>query len=273
MELDEILNDRSSGSMGIARKIISYFNERYRARENATEKAEKILSVHGAMVPVWNALNIVFHSIDDCLDLGEYLGEDKASTPAVRLDRGEDTVISLSNSSYVARTLTSLWNENAIKRAIVLKSEPGGEGQVMSKGLEDKGLDVSLSPDREVEACVCKADLGIFGCDAVTGDHFINKAGTGLTVQLLIGSGKRALVITSDWKVLPTGIEEVYSTLLSSSGNDGQLCWPEGSGNKVSVINGIFEKVRIRCGIEVVKIKGKPLPKRVHPALIEIGAS
>jgi translation initiation factor 2B subunit (eIF-2B alpha/beta/delta family) len=90
-----------------------------------------------------------------------------------RLPR-EGTVVTVSASSTVIETLCAARH----LRVLCAVSDPGGEGRGAVEALRSCGVEAELIPDGAVAQQCTRADVVLFGADALGSESLLNKTGT-----------------------------------------------------------------------------------------------
>jgi translation initiation factor 2B subunit (eIF-2B alpha/beta/delta family) len=75
------------------------------------------------------------------------------------------------------------------------RSEPGGEGELQYRELQQNGIAVDLIDDSEVPAMAQEADTAFLGPDQYTDEYFVNKVGSGRIVESMRALGKPTFVL------------------------------------------------------------------------------
>jgi translation initiation factor 2B subunit (eIF-2B alpha/beta/delta family) len=123
----------------------------------------------------------------------------------------EGTVVTVSASSLVIDALKSAPR----LRVLCAVSEPGGEGRDAADTLKEAGMDCALIPDGALAQQSTRADVVVFGADAVGPVGILNKTGTlaaalgartGLRPCLCVASTTK-IVDESAWPYLVAGAE------------------------------------------------------------------
>lgn len=80
-------------------------------------------------------------------------------------------------------------------RIFQTRSEPGGEGVLQHRALQKEGVACELLTDEEAAATAPSLDAGWFGVDQYSGEHFVNKLGTGVLTRALLSAHKPVYVL------------------------------------------------------------------------------
>lgn len=80
-------------------------------------------------------------------------------------------------------------------RILQTRSEPGGEGVLQHRALQKDGVPGELLTDEEAVATAPSLDAGWFGVDQYSGEHFVNKLGSGALTRALLSADKPVYVL------------------------------------------------------------------------------
>ena len=197
--LEDILRDRTSGSLDLLRSIISI------AQSLTMEDIEKIMNTHGSMGAIYAFCERAMESGDIALvaeDFSRMLKAETRSYPEIAeyLREHGSVVVTISRSSAVREILRHLHNAGSIKRVLVLESRPGLEGITMARELRAMGIDTIIMTDASVYFAAEMADYALVGCDAFHSRGYINKTGTRALARAMQQYGRNVFVATSPIK-------------------------------------------------------------------------
>jgi translation initiation factor 2B subunit (eIF-2B alpha/beta/delta family) len=141
-------------------------------------------------------------------------------------------VVTISRSRTVARALGAPPLGRRARRAVALRSRPGGEGVGMARDLRARRIPTSVVDDEAYAAALDSADLVVIGADALLDDgSILHKVGTrrlaraarerGVPVVVIAGLSKR--VNRGRWPVqLPANFDRTPAAWISEYWtNDG----------------------------------------------------
>ena len=109
----------------------------------------------------------------------------------------EITVLTISRSDVVAKTLETLPRRRRPMHVFVLRSLPGGEGLEQARRLRSAGLDVSVHDDSESKELARRTGAVVIGADGVfRGGALTHKVGTRRLAQAAHRFGRPVYVVT-----------------------------------------------------------------------------
>ncbi len=112
---------------------------------------------------------------------------------------GEKRVATISWSSTVMAALRLL----RPARILVLRSEPGGEGERTALALREAGMEAEVVPDSAAARALAQSTVCLVGADAVGEKEFINKVGTFPLLASAAALGVPSYVLAGEEKILP----------------------------------------------------------------------
>jgi translation initiation factor 2B subunit (eIF-2B alpha/beta/delta family) len=242
--IDAIAADRVSGAASLVLRGIAILHRLSRDRIALPEAARGLCAAQPSMAGFRTAAAIAVASDDSAASL-DTLAERirrapdaiaRAIVPVLRLrspDRTSVRIVTCSRSALVEHVLKALV---AVERTHVCcaESRPGLEGVGLAESLGAAGAEVELYSDAAIGMAVADADAVVVGADAVTGNSFINKAGTAGIAALGRAYGCAVVVLAGREKIVPP---EVFATL-----HDGAGERPAKDG-AVSVRQPLFERI------------------------------
>jgi translation initiation factor eIF-2B subunit delta len=170
IEIERIRRDRSHGASWILYRTVKLLKKI--EPQKRAEVCREIASSHPSMGGLKSLSRAV--SKNPFLDLEKKLVEanKRTSENLRKLVKGR-TVTSLSRSHVVESGLLGA------KKAVILESNPGGEGRDMVEWLRARGFrKAELIPDASMASAVKKSDLVVVGADSLSKTGFVNKIGT-----------------------------------------------------------------------------------------------
>ena len=168
MSIEDIIEDRKSGSSRIVEKTLKYLETLDRKKQ--IEAAKQIAMAHPCMAGLVSIIKLVErYEVGEVRKMIDEMNE-RAGQKLAELVRGKKAVV-ISRSHVVERGLYTA------KKVFVLRSEPGGEGVDAYEFLKER-VESELVCDAEMGYAVMKADVVVCGADATAKDGFVNKVGT-----------------------------------------------------------------------------------------------
>jgi translation initiation factor 2B subunit (eIF-2B alpha/beta/delta family) len=215
--------DRSSGSATVAARAAAAFLEIAATLPSEAIVAAARTLVHGQ--PVMGAClrlaDAVVRGLEEDGPPGARRAaeefEKRLSGERVALDEElrkrlptDGVVLTVSASSTVLRSLSSA----AGLRVICAVSEPGGEGRGAADMLRGSGIDASVILDGAVAQQSTRADMIVFGADAIGPNAFLNKTGTLAAALGARSSGRPCLCAAGTTKLVG---ETVWPDLVAAA--------------------------------------------------------
>ncbi len=207
--LNEILQDRYSGSITIASKTLDYFEKLIaEAEKNNTaldqlfdqvHKASKILikAQPNMVVLRWLGNHLQSHfkrlmkSENIPNDYYRFLTErieqlrkeiqgnlEKIAHMGAKVIATSNKVMTISTSTLVREILLTTHRQKRRFEVYVMKSDPPGEGIQFAEFLAKQGIRTTLIPDAQMGVFMKEMNLVMIGADRIYEQGFINKAGT-----------------------------------------------------------------------------------------------
>ncbi len=205
--MNDILSDRTSGSIEIVRKSLSFLELLilYNRLEEAQSFLTRLRDTFPSMAVVIN-LYRELHSSMDLASIRQFEQKLDVSKSVVHASAIFDnpsiaSVMTFSNSSMIEWTLKH--SHDNVERVVCIESLPGGEGEILCERLCSNKLDARLIEDNEVETELNEIDCVLIGCDAFCEDMLINKIGTNKLVDTAQKKGKPVYCLASEIKRLP----------------------------------------------------------------------
>jgi len=227
-QVDALAGDNRAGAseiaQGCARALIAYADQAKPGTPHEVEKAvfdlaRKMLRPHASMAPVVRLINDVLLGLNDVdtVRLGldtirrvsnEYSAlSQQAGALAVESSLAifphEATVVTVSFSSAVAKSLVLAHNQGYTLKVICLESRPSLEGRLLAASLGEVGLEVVLVVDANCMSEVRRADLVMCGADSMGVYGIVNKIGTGNLAATAHAFGIPGYVIGDTSKIWP----------------------------------------------------------------------
>ncbi len=188
--LQNILNDKTSGSSEILLKLNNYFKD-----SSANLKHLKPAAKHAKdNLSHFEAVNDYLNSIEDILDSGDYLELKKFTSDfdihlqtkyeflyknAQPLLKHANAVLSLSNSKTLLEIFKRWRKDNKRLKIILCESRPKLEGRIFAEALLREKIKVELIYDFMISLYIPKVDAVIVGADAVLNNgNVVNKTGS-----------------------------------------------------------------------------------------------
>lgn len=161
-----------------------------------------------------------------------------ASLGAQKIKNGM-TVFTHCHSSSVMHVLKLAKKEGKSFRVFNTEARPLFQGRITAKELAKSKIPVTQFVDDAAELALRKADLFLFGADAITTDFIYNKIGTGLFAHVARHYGIPMYVCTDAWKFDPLTIHGKEEVIEQRPAREVWKKAPRG----VSIKNPAFERI------------------------------
>lgn len=177
-EFKRILTDRSSGSTKLLLKFILYIENRQLSDKQTKELTKIFLEEYNHFAVIKNSLtdlisgpNFTLQKIKtDILSASQKI----LNNVQKQLDTNNMRILTISNSE----TLRFVFSGIRPQQLYIMKSEPGGEGEILQSSIQ---YETTLIEDRDVDELIAnnKIDTIFCGCDSYSeGTWFVNKVKT-----------------------------------------------------------------------------------------------
>jgi len=117
--------------------------------------------------------------------------------------RNDDTVLTHSYSSAVAKALIAAHRQGRKIIVICTESRPFYEGRTLALELADQGIPVRYIADAAVGLFIAEADMVMVGADSVTEDGLVNKIGTCPLAAVAQAAGIDVYALCTTTKFVP----------------------------------------------------------------------
>lgn len=236
------------GAEEVAKAAIKAFEEKLKETKNPKELKkvyQELASLRPTEPALRNALRYCLKNPDDprvtetVTNHFEFAQEKIAEYGAKKIEDGM-IVFTHCHSSTVMRILKKAWRDG--KKFVVRNTEtrPKFQGRKTAQELSEMGIPVEHYVDSAGRLALKKADLFLFGCDAITSEgRVVNKIGTEFLLDYANQYDVPAYSCTNSWKFAP---ETVYGTEEEIEQRDPSEVW-ENPPQGVRIINPAFEVV------------------------------
>lgn len=180
------------------------------------------------------------------------------------------TIMTLSYSAAVAKTLLAAQATGRRLRVICLESRPNLEGLALAEALAEAGLEVIVTTDAACYTNLGETDLFLVGADSLTIDGVLNKIGTAILAVSAQSCNVPGYVLAATNKIWPEGLGQ---PLLRDYGSDE--VWGD-SPTGVAIWNHYFDLAPWQAFSGVVteegvleygEIRQRCKAMKVHPAM------
>ncbi len=191
-KLNEILNDRLSGSRDILIKINTFFYENFNSIEDFPSlllRLKKQFYTFHAIIEYLSELEEIY--LTQGKDEVNNFIRNFFSTERNVYDRiyknfkksvkKVKNIITISNSRTVLELLERIYKDNKRITVTVCESRPQNEGRILAESLLDTGINVNFITEAMIPQFAEAADLALTGADTVLKNgNIVNKTGTKL---------------------------------------------------------------------------------------------
>lgn len=143
------------------------------------------------------------------------------------------------HSSTVVEILIAAKKKGVDFKVYNTETRPLFQGRKTAKELSEAGIDVTHYVDSAARIALKKADIALFGCDAITTDKIVNKIGSELFLHVARDFDVSSFVCTNSWKFDALSIHGVPELIEE---RDPKEVWTD-APKKVKVVNYAFEKI------------------------------
>jgi translation initiation factor eIF-2B subunit delta len=135
--------------------------------------------------------------------------------------------------------------------SVCAESRPGLEGRALAERLAQDSLAVTVLTDAAIGSAFEPGDVVLVGADAIAGDWFANKTGTGQLCAAATLAGVPAYVVSGREKC----VAPVLAEMLRLREDDPRLVWDNPPAG-VSVENVLFERIPLERVAAVITDSG-----------------
>jgi len=228
--LNEIATDNLSGASAIYLKAITYLRAILREAEGDSaiqlpqilrDAGRELIAAQAEMAPLYNLVA----SVIDCADmagppvgmnsrlaklLDKLTDNDRSAIAAaaertVPLIEKGSVILTISYSTAVRESILRHPDISSLK-VIVPESRPMCEGKQLAKDLGSAGVSTVLIADMAFGSYLNEVDCFVCGADAVTEKCIVNKIGTAAICRAIEASGRSAIAVFSENKVISSDV-------------------------------------------------------------------
>jgi translation initiation factor 2B subunit (eIF-2B alpha/beta/delta family) len=264
--IKEVKADRTTGAIGLAIKGLDAFKplDGFAGADLKMLKgvSRQLLNARPTMICVGNASSELCCRVIDKAAEGE-VGK-LAATDAEKLQRKlvlskasianafmqyvnkPIVVLTVSESQTVLETLRRA--KERLAQVFVTVSDPGHEGEALSKKLSEEGIRNILVPDMTVGSIMPKVDVVLLGADAVLSDgSVVNKLGSNTVAKIAYVEGRQVFFLAESIKVHPSNEEFTMEVDTGSVGYQPRFdITPYGYVQHILCEDGELDKERIK---------------------------
>ncbi len=247
IELNKILNDKTSGSTEIVLELNKFFQNNARDYEvinTSILKAEKKLAHFAVINNYLKDLKKIVRTNDHnkiLLFTNEFKNAVEIKYQKLYKNAKEyllkaDNILTISNSATLLEVFKRLKKDNRLLKIVVAESRPKDEGRLFANALAKHKIKVELITDAMVSLFIPQIDAVVLGADAILKSrNIINKVGSKSAALLCRHYKKPCYVITTKDKI--TSKNKFHQT----KQNPGEI-WNFEDKN-IKIINYYFEEI------------------------------
>ena len=237
--IKEVKDDKTSGAIGLAIKSLDAFKP-LKEIEGLDVKmlggvARRLIKARPTMVCIGNVAAELFCKVmDRAVEVGmEKVVEIEAERLQKKLVMAKSSIangfsqyvdksvviLTLSDSRTVLEALKK--TKEKLAQVFICVSEPGHDGERLSKELSDLGMRNLMIPDLAIGSIMPKVDIVALGADAIMSDGaVVNKIGSNTASKVAFVEGKKVFFLAESVKVNPKG-EELNLEYYAGEHGDG----------------------------------------------------
>lgn len=244
----KIKNLEVQGAEDVAKKAVEAFGIKLKETKDHTKLKgylDELMGLRPTEPALRNALNDCFANLDDPDIIEKTLNHFKESKAKIsefgakKIEAGM-TVFTHCHSSTVMGIIKKAHEQGKKIQIVNTETRPKFQGRITAKEMAELGLPVDHFVDSGGYLALKKADLFLFGCDAITSDgRIINKIGTKFLLDIANQLGIPAYSCTNSWKFDP---ETVYGAEEEIEERDHAEVWPDAPPG-ITIHNPAFEVV------------------------------
>lgn len=188
------------------------------------EAAQTLLLRQRTMAPLWRLVNDCLIAADAAQgpELAADAVNEAARSFATRAKRARSrivhelaglvpagtVVLTTSASSTLEAAFIALSEAGRVKRLMICRADPGGEGAALAARLRDRRIPAERVDDAAVALAAATSDLVVMGADVAGPDWCVNKVGSMPLALCAESAGRRAVVVSDSLKLVPAGMAD-----------------------------------------------------------------
>lgn len=246
--IQKIKNLEIQGAEAVAKKAVEAFGLKMKKTQNCHDLKkylEELKSLRSTEPALRNALNYCFANlgqpdiIQKTVQHFEKAKEKIAEFGAKKIEDGM-TVFTHCHSSTVMKIIKQAHDDGKKIKITNTETRPKFQGRITAQEMVECGIPVDHYVDSGGYHALKKADIFLFGCDAITSDgRIINKIGTKFLLKIANEFNIPSYSCTNSWKFDP---ETVFGAEEEIEERDPNEVWPD-APTGVKIHNPAFETV------------------------------
>ncbi len=205
-----------------------------RPTEPCLRNSIKYVLVRQKQTSLKNAVNEVIKHFDNA---------DKAIAEyGARLIKNKYVVFTHCHSQTVVNALIKAKQQGKKFEVWQTETRPLMQGRITAKQLAKAGIKVTHIVDSAARLAIEKADIVLFGCDAITMKHVYNKIGSYMFALIAEHYGVPIYILTNSWKFDVKSLSTGETPIEYRSSSE---VW-KNKPKQVTIINPAFEKIPLK---------------------------
>lgn len=201
--INQIIANRIHGSTYLLRKIINLLTATKLSRDELNWSFNQLNSIDSSMVVIHHFLKELKPAIGHGFrqQVEQYQGKwenvniDITSKLQEYLPDKKLTILTHSHSGVIIAVLRNLLSKGYLIDVIQTNSEPGGEGLIQAKAIEQLGINVIIIKDEDLANSIDQVDCCFLGVDQYDENSFVNKLGSKAIVEIATQFNKPVYVL------------------------------------------------------------------------------
>ena len=218
--INQIIADRIHGSTYLLRKIINALTATKLSRDELAWSLNQLNSIDSSMVVIHHFLKELKPAIGHQFRQQVQQYESKWKNVNINITSNlQDylpdkklTILAHSHSGVVIDVLMNLVSNGYLIDVIQTASEPGCEGRIQAKAVEQLGINVILIKDDDLAKSIDQVDCCFLGVDQYDEKSFINKLGSKAIVEMA-KQFKKSVFVLGDSRKMVQEIDSQVSEL------------------------------------------------------------
>ena len=209
-KITQIRNNRSLGSTLLLQEIIEVFTSSNHTDDEIFSAFSELSKIDSSMIVIHHFLKELKPAIGHQFrqQVHQYEGKwedvniDITNNLQDYLPNKKLTILAHSHSGVIIAVLMNLLSGGYMISVIQTTSEPGGEGLIQAKAVEQPGINVILIKDEDLPKSIDQVDCCFLGVDQYNEKSFINKLGSKAIVEMAKQFKKPVFVLGDSRKMV-----------------------------------------------------------------------
>ncbi len=218
--INQTIADRTHGSTYLLRKIINVLTATKLSHDELTWSFNQLNSIDSSMVVIHHFLkelkpaigNEFRQRVQQYQSKWENVNIDITSNLQNYLPDKKLTILAHSHSGVIIAVLMNLVSRGYMIDVIQTASEPGGEGLIQAKAVEQLGINAIIIKDEDLVKSIDNVDCCFLGVDQYDKKSFVNKLGSKAIVEIA-AQFKKPVFVLGDSRKMVNQIDSQVSDL------------------------------------------------------------